>query len=195
MQKYDQMRGTPARLFYPPGIVEKFQKSTKIPVLYCVEGELKAYSGYIRGLNIIGLPGNTLLKEKGTGDVRLEASLVGLICKCQVETLVLVHDAGALMLNWASSKDLGKRPGSFAAAVISSREALQPLLDDPKYALQRVFYMHGKREFITKDAKGLDDMFATHPDHEQEILTDLAKHAEASEYFLSKNITTPHEVV
>ncbi|MBC6698061.1 DUF5906 domain-containing protein [Hymenobacter puniceus] len=191
-QKYDQVRGTPARPFYPPGIVEKFIAGTKIKTLYFVEGELKAFSGYVRGLDIVGLPGNTLLKEKGTGDIRLEGSLVGLIRKCQVEEVILLHDADALTVTWAKDKDLGKRPGSFAAAVISSREALQPLLDDKDCTLERVFYMHGKRDFCEKGAKGLDDLLISHPDHHKEILEDLGKHETANTYFLGKNITTPH---
>ncbi len=191
-QKYAQTKGTRPRPFWMPGMVAKFQAAEVVPVLYLVEGELKAAAAFTRGLAVVGLPSNAVVSDKHN-DVRvLEGSLTAFIRTCQVETVVLLHDADALTVKWAPDKDLALRPSSFAAAVIGFREMLQPLLDDEACALKRAFYLHGKRELCEKNAKGLDDLFQAFPDQQAEILADLGRHTEATKYFAGRNITTPH---
>jgi hypothetical protein len=191
-QKYQQVKGTKQLPFFMPGMVAKFQASEVVPVLYLVEGELKAAAGFARGLAIIGMPSNTVVSDR-RNDVRvLDAAITGFIRRCKVETIVLLHDADALTVKWAHDKDLSLRPSSFAQAVIGFREMLQPVLDDETCALKRAFYMHGKRELCQKDAKGLDDMFLAFPDEQQAILDDLGKHTEATRFFVGRNITTPN---
>ena len=191
-QKYKQTKGTRPLPFFMPGMVAKFQAKEKVPVLYLVEGELKAAAGFARGLAIIGMPSNQVVSDR-KNDVRvLDGAISGFIRQCQVETIVLLHDADALTVKWAQDKDLSLRPSSFAQAVISFREMLQPLLDDESCALKRAFYLHGKRELCQKDAKGLDDMFQAFPDENQAIIDDLNKHTEATRFFAGRNITTPN---
>jgi hypothetical protein len=193
-QKYKQTKGTKQLPFFMPGMVAKFQASEVVPVLYLVEGELKAAAGFARGLSIIGMPSNTVVSEK-RNDVRvLDGAIAGFIKRCKVETLVLLHDADAITVKWAQGKDLSLRPNSFSNAVISFREMVQPLLDDDSCALKRVFYKHGKRELCQRDAKGLDDMFQAFPGEEAAILADLAAEpsAEGGRFFAGRNITTPH---
>ncbi|AMJ65027.1 primase-helicase family protein [Hymenobacter sp. PAMC 26628] len=191
-QKYAQTKGTRPRPFWMPGMVAKFQAAEVVPVLYLVEGELKAAAAFARGLAVVGMPSNAVVSDKHN-DVRvLEGSLTAFLRTCKVETIVLLHDADALTVKWAPDKDLALRPSSFAQAVIGFREMLQPLLDDEACALKRAFYLHGKRELCEKNAKGLDDLFQAFPDQQQAILDDLALHTEATKYFAGRNITTPH---
>ena len=191
-QKYKQVKGTKPLPFFMPGMVAKFQAGEVVPVLYLVEGEMKAAAAFARGLAVIGMPSNTVVSDR-KNDVRvLDGAISGFIRKCQVETIVLLHDADALTVKWAQGKDLSLRPSSFAQAVIGFREMLQPILDDETCVLKRAFYMHGKRELCQKDAKGLDDMFIAFPDEHQAILDDLGKHTEATKYFVGRNITTPN---
>ncbi|MGI4870977.1 MAG: primase-helicase family protein [Janthinobacterium lividum] len=191
-QKYTQPKGTRQYPFFMPGLVAKYQAGTKIPTLYLVEGELKAAAGVARGLDVVGMPSNQVPRELVGGHWHLESQLVALIKKCEVETLVLLHDADALTVKWEPGKDLGKRPSSFAQAVINFREAIQPLLDPDASHLKRAFYMHGKRELCRKDAKGLDDLFIAFADEQQAIVDDLLKGTEASRFFQARNVTTPH---
>lgn len=190
--KYEQPKGTRQFPFFMPGLVAKYQAGTKIPVLYLVEGELKAAAGVARGLDIVGMPSNQVVREQVGANWQLEGQLQAIIRKCEVETLVLLHDADARTVRWEPGKDLAKRPNSFAQAVINFREAIQSLLDDEACALKRAFYLHGRRELCDKNAKGLDDMFMAFPDEEAAILADLAKGTEANKYFEGKNVTTPH---
>jgi hypothetical protein len=190
--KYEQPKGTRQFPFFMPGLVAKYQAGAKIPVLYLVEGELKAAAGVARGLDIVGMPSNQVVREQVGANWQLEGQLQALIRKCQVETLVLLHDADARTVRWEAGKDLAKRPNSFAQAVINFREAIQSLLDAEDCALKRAFYLHGRRELCDKNAKGLDDMFIAFPDEQEAILADLAKGTEANKYFEGKNVTTPH---
>ena len=191
-QKYEQPKGTRQFPFFMPGLVAKYKAGTKIPTLYLVEGELKAAAGVARGLDVVGLPSNQVVRELKGSTWHLEGQLVAIINKCQVETLVLLHDADAQTVKWEAGKDLAKRPGSFAQAVINFREAIQPLLDDEGSSLKRAWYMHGKRELCPLDAKGLDDVFIAFAEEEAAVLADLAKGTEATRFFTALNVTTPH---
>ena len=191
-QKYTQPKGTRQYPFFMPGLVAKYKAGTKIPVLYLVEGELKAAAGVARGLDVVGMPSNQVPRELVNGHWQLEGQLVALIKKCEVETLVLLHDADALTVRWEPGKDLGKRPNTFAQAVINFREAIQSLLDPDVSQLKRAFYLHGKRELCRKEAKGLDDMFQAFAKEEAAILEDLAKGTESTRFFQGRNVTTPN---
>jgi hypothetical protein len=191
-QKYTQPKGTRQFPFFMPGLVAKYKAGTKIPVLYLVEGELKAAAGVARGLDVVGLPSNQVVRELRGNTWHFEGQLEALINKCEVETLVLLHDADALTVKWEAGKDLAKRPSSFAQAVINFREAVQPLLDKENPTLKRAWYMHGKRELCSRDAKGLDDVFNVFADEQAAVLADLAKGDLADRFFTTLNVTTPH---
>ena len=135
LQKYTQPAGTRQLPFFMPGMIAKYLAGEKIKTLYLVEGELKAAAGFTRGLDIIGMPSNAVVHEQKGGFKVLDAQLAAFIRKCQVETIVLLHDADALTVKWEQAKDLAKRPASFASAVVSFRELLQPLLDEAEESL------------------------------------------------------------
>jgi hypothetical protein len=190
-QKYTQPKGTRQYPFFMPCLVAKYKAGTKIPTLYLVEGELKAAAGVARGLDVVGLPSNQVVREqRHNGHWHLEGQLEALIRKCQVETLVLLHDADALTVKWERDKRLDKRPATFAQAVINFREAIQGLIDDKECGLVRAYYMHGKRVLCEKNAKGLDDVFLAFPDEADAIKADLGKGTEADRFFSGLNVTT-----
>jgi hypothetical protein len=186
VKKYGSPYRSRALPFFPPQIIAKVVAKTPIETLYMVEGELKAFAGACRGLDIIGLPSNQPVYQDGSRrelheDIRL------VINACAVKNLVLLHDADARAVTWKVDKDLAQRPQSFAAAVRNFREACQPLLDAAQ--IQNVFYMHGLRKLIAQDAKGLDDMFAVYPDSIPAIIEDLQRRDAAVAFFAGQNLT------
>jgi hypothetical protein len=186
-QKYDQPKGSGVQPFFNPGLIEKYRLKEKIPILYFIEGEFKAFAGYIHGLDIVGLPSYTGFYSNDHKK-QLHYDLAALIVQCQVEKVVLLTDADTITINWAEGKDLYQRPRAFYDAVKTWREACDLLIRDKDNALKDVFYGHIKTELVDQ-AEGLDDLLTTFPEQANYILADLNQLSYANKYFQIFNIS------
>ena len=178
-RKYIQEKGSPQFPFFTPSIINKFQIADHIETLHIVEGEFKAFKGYLQGLDIIGIPsihGFYSSELKG----KLHEDIEAVIVTCKVKNVVFIADADVLTTHWAEGKDLSKRAVSFYAAVKNFRESLQLLIGNP---LQLIVFTHILSRFEKVGAKGLDDLFCTHTAVTDCILADLKRHHLATDYF------------
>lgn len=145
--------------FITPRIIEKFKRRTEIETLFIVEGEFKAFSGFLFGLDIIGIGGIQNFRDKAKNE--LDNSIKSLIEACKVKNIVLLFDADCLSINFKPERDLYNRPNSFYTAVKDFKEFTKPLNVD-------VYFSHILSDFEDK-SKGLDDLII-HPETDKKIL-------------------------
>lgn len=190
--KYWQDKGSPQFPYFNPGIIKKYRINKDsvhpdgtapqpIDTLFITEGEFKSYSGYLAGLDIIGIPS---IHGFYDSDVKgkLNEDIKELILTCQVKKIVYLVDADLMSITWAEGKDLAKRPESFFTAIKNFRESIEPLLDNSNVALELAYFMHVETKFMN-DAKGLDDLLGKYTSVREEIVSDLKSLREAKKYF------------
>ncbi len=196
--KYHQEKGSGQNPFFTPAILAKYASCKEavnidgsdispIDTLFIVEGEFKAFKGYMAGLDIVGIPS---IHGFYNGDVKgkLHEDIQELIVTCGVTKIVFLVDADLLTLRWEEKKDLSFRPESFFSAVKLFRESLQLLLDDENIKLHDVYVMHLATKF-TNEAKGLDDLLSKYPAVQDEIKHDLFQFQFSKKYFAGSIIT------
>ncbi|MEA5459136.1 DUF3854 domain-containing protein [Arcicella sp. LKC2W] len=184
--KYLHPAGAALVPFFPKGIIEKFQDSTTIPILYVTEGEKKAFKANLLGCDIIAIPGiQAFINGKGSKD--LHSDIARLIKRCKVKTIVYLTDADTFTIRWEENKDLSLRPAQFLSAVQKFTHACETLMNDDNSTLKRVYFMSIKKEFI-EHGKGLDDLLIHFKDQQDKILDDIKKLDKASEYFAGLNV-------
>lgn len=147
-KKYSQPYRSGVFPFITPGIIKKYKKGEKIKTLFIVEGEFKAFSGNLSGLDTIGIGGIHNYKDKDKNT--LDDYLLNIVNKCKVKNIVLLFDADCLTVEYEENKDLYTRPNSFYTAVKNFKELTKPLSID-------IYFSH----ILTKyenTAKGLDDL-------------------------------------
>src|SRR3990170_3429291 len=201
-QKYNQEEGSGQYPFFTPGLISKYKQNkdsanidatpvAPVDILFIVEGEFKAFKGYMAGLDIIGILG---IHGFYNGDVRgkLHDDVQDVIITCKVRKVVFLADADLLTVKWEEKKDLAKRGESFYTAVKLFRESLQLLLDDETIELSHVYYMHLKTKF-TNEAKGLDDLLCKYSAVTEDIVHDLKSLQYAKIYFSGTPITDSHK--
>lgn len=151
--KYHQPVKSGVHIYWTPSIIEKYKEKQQIKTLFITEGELKAFVGYLNGIDIAGIGGihNFVDKDKN----RLNDEIEKLINRCNIKNLVLLFDADCLSINFEKRKDLYQRPNSFYSAVKRFKELAAPLNVD-------VYFSHILKKHEEK-AKGLDDLI-NHPD-------------------------------
>ncbi len=192
-QKYTQPAKSGVHIFFTPPIIEKYDTATEIETLYIIEGEFKAFLGYVHGLDIIGIPSIQAYREKQDND--LHSDIRELIRVCKPQNLVILFDGDATSVKWDKFKkdpsyDLGKKLNSFYRAVFNLRDWTKNIVKD-------VYYMQLKDELlnytITKDSeetvKGLDDLFLYKKGEEKDVIHDLKKLSKASSFFQCINIS------
>jgi hypothetical protein len=178
--KYKTPFGAKSNIFFPPSIISKYKQSTKVETLFVVEGEFKAFSGDLNGLDIVGTQGihNFTEKEEKTGKVILNTALEALVKQCQVKNLVLLFDGDCLNVNYAEDKDLNKRHYSFYSAIRNFRELTKHLDSDTYFS-----HIDGESE-----AKGLDDLYQLNRGNEHVVTDDILKLTGAT-LFKCQNVT------
>jgi hypothetical protein len=192
-QKYNQPANSGVHIFFTPTIIDKYGKGESIETLYIIEGEFKAFLGYLHGIDIVGIPSIHAFKEKNDND--LHPDLKELIRVCKPQNLVILFDGDANVVKWDKWRkdpeyDLGNRLNIFYKAVFNLRDWTKNLVND-------VYYTQLKEEFlrshITQDSdetvKGLDDLLLHKKGEETDVITDLKKLSRASTYFQCFNIS------
>jgi len=114
-QKYNQEEGSGQYPFFTPGLISKYKQNkdsanidatpvAPVDILFIVEGEFKAFKGYMAGLDIIGVLG---IHGFYNGDVRgkLHDDVQDLIITCKVRKVVFLVDADLLTVKWEEKKD------------------------------------------------------------------------------------------
>ncbi|MCZ8353936.1 MAG: DUF5906 domain-containing protein [Cyclobacteriaceae bacterium] len=201
-QKYHQEKGSPQFPFFTPGIIEKYQLAKAKPDadpdagnienLVLVEGEFKAFAGYMAGIDVIGIPS---IHGFYNGDVRgkLHEDIQEVIITCKVKNIIYLVDADLLTIKWEANKDLAKRIESFYAAIKLFRESLELLIQNPDVPITNVYFMHVASKFAKEDAKGLDDLLCKNPDKGKDIVADLMQFQFANKFFSGYIVNDPNK--
>ncbi|NNV55889.1 DUF5906 domain-containing protein [Limnovirga soli] len=191
--KYLMPKGKGSFPFFPPQLVDKYDARTPIKTLFITEGFFKAFKGAMHGLDIVGLPSITHLKNKEKNE--LHDDIKKLIHMCSVQRVVWLTDGDCFDL---SSKvqdvkaevDLYSRPRNFYNSIATFKD----LLDD--YEGDK-WFMHidcdaikeEYKEISRSEIKGLDDVLCSFPDKVTEIVDDIQNVSKPGFWFKKFNIT------
>jgi len=187
--KYHTGAGEKTRPFFPPNLLEKYEKGEYIPTLYLTEGYIKAFCAYLHGWPIVGLTSVTCYAEKDTK--RLHADILALIRKCGVKNVVMIYDGDCLDI---SEKDLAngdettRRPNMFLSSAVAIKNLLSGV-DGVEF-----WFMHVIRN-TKNDPKGLDDLLEASAGKEADLLKDANELGSVGttgvgRYFFRLNMTT-----
>lgn len=185
--KYLIPKGAGTMPFFPPKLIEKFQKAEKIKTLYLTEGAFKAFKGDMHGLDVVGLTSITHAKDRITQG--LHEDIKTIIRHCLVERVVWLVDGDCNRLSDKPIKDiedLYRRPAQF----FHSATQIRSFLDDFEVEKWFVHPLSDELEDIGKP-KGLDDLLVACKGNEAEVVNDLQTFSKRGKwhYFHKINMT------
>jgi hypothetical protein len=179
--KYRQPPGTGAIVYHTQGIIDAYNHKTKVPTLYLVEGEFKAYVAWHRSMSFIpnakqkaahkellfpktGMPimGMTGIWNFKGDDGEMHDDIRRFCQVCQVQNIVVIYDRDLYDLpkNYDPTdeahqeKDIGQRISNFCTAALQFKEMYKGMVSDI-YLVPLNPNAH-KDDF--GDYKGLDDL-------------------------------------
>ncbi len=194
VMKYRLPKGGGTYPFFPPQLVDKFERKQPIKTLFLVEGYFKAFKAAMCGVDIIGLSSITHMKDKDKG--KLHEDILRLMLSCNVERMVWLTDGDCLDITQkelTDGIDLYKRPRGFFQSI----QTFKTLLDDYQDVEKWFFHIDtdtiiqaGENKGTTRDrVKGIDDLICTLPQKQQDIVEDLHSVSKGGFYFQKFNIT------
>jgi hypothetical protein len=134
VMKYRMPKNVPTMPFFAPCLLLKFKNKTSIKTLYLTEGYFKAFKACMHGIDCIGLPSITCMKEKATGT--LHTDIKRLIDICNVERIVWLVDGDCRDItskDITDTTDLAKRPNMFYSTVVTFTDLLSSYDNIKKY--------------------------------------------------------------
>lgn len=182
-KKYHIPKGAGTHPFFPPQLIEKFQKKEKIKTLVATEGYFKAFNGAMHGLDIIAFSSITHYKDKEKGTIHPD--IVRIIKDCKVENFIWLADGDCNRISLKAlnaGDDIAKRPNQF----FNSCTSIKRLLDD--YDIHKYFAYVDSME-LDGMPKGLDDLLLSLPGHEPEIISDLLALSKPGKYFFREDMS------
>ena len=183
--KYRFPKGQPTYPFFPPNLLEKFEKQEQIDTLILTEGYFKAMTASLYGMDVVGLGSITLFADSNTKE--LYPDIKKLINTCKVRKVVLLYDGDCLNISEKAlekKQDLAKRPKTFYNAVKNTRD----LLVD--FSKVRIEFAYIRSDNLFGNPKGLDDLLLadTYKKHTQDIIDDLISEDVNSRFFFRMNV-------
>ncbi|MEE0922248.1 MAG: DUF5906 domain-containing protein [Paludibacteraceae bacterium] len=183
--KYRFPKGQPTYPFFPPNLLEKFEKQEQIDTLILTEGYFKAMTASLYGMDVVGLGSITLFADSNTKE--LYPDIKKLINTCKVHKVVLLYDGDCLNISEKAlekKQDLAKRPKTFYNAVKNTRD----LLVD--FSKVRIEFAYIRSDNLFGNPKGLDDLLLadTYKKHTQDIIDDLISEDVNSRFFFRMNV-------
>ena len=183
--KYRFPKGQPTYPFFPPSLLEKFEKKEQIDTLILTEGYFKAMTGSLYGLDVVGLGSITLFADSKTKELYPDIKL--LINTCKVQKVVLLYDGDCLNISEKALKkksDLALRPKTFYNSIRNTRDLL---VDFSKVKIE---FAYIRTENLIDHPKGLDDLLLTpaYQSHIDEIIQDITEDEINSKFFFRMNI-------
>jgi hypothetical protein len=193
--KYTMPKGKGSFPFFPPNLLKKYDDKQPIDILYLTEGYFKAFKGDMHGIDIVGLPSITHLKDKEKGT--LHPDVLQLMNTCNVRRMVWLTDGDCLdiptMLKedmTGKDKDLYQRPASFFSTVITFKQLLEEHPCDKYFVHIDIDSIRAENSNITRDqVKGLDDLLISFSEQIPEIIQDLHTVGKPGFWFQKFNIT------
>ncbi|HLG35553.1 MAG TPA: primase-helicase family protein [Bacteroidia bacterium] len=182
--KYLIPKGQNTHPFFPPMLLEKFEKKEHIPTIYFTEGYFKAWKACMHGIPCIGVSSITHLKDKETG--ALPGDCLQLLKTCTVERAVWLTDGDALDITPKEIKDgmdLYKRPKGFFMSAQTFVNLLSDNIDIQKW------FAHMNSEALPDKPKGLDDMLVAMNGKEGDVAEDLLSFSRPGLYAVKMDIT------
>lgn len=190
-QKYLMPKGQPTQPFFPPQLLDAYDKKEQVKVLYLTEGYFKAFKACMHGIMTVGVPSITCLRDKESG--KLYGDVLELIRTCRVQRLVWLVDGDCRDLSGkdiTDGADLYRRPAGFyrSAALFAD---LASGLDD---STER-YFAHINTADIEGKPKGLDDLLCLYPATVEDIADDahsfdkIKERVYSGEFFTKMNIT------
>ncbi len=186
IRKYICPKGEPSYPFFPKQLCDKYEAGTKIDTLVITEGAKKAFKGGMHGIDIIGLGGITMWRDKATG--QLHGDIIKLVKKCKPDRIIFLTDGDCLNISSKDileQNDLYRRPHDFYSAVCTFTDLFhgEGFKDIKKYFAHQLTDEIFENEKI--EAKGLDDLLCQFNGDEKKItsaLLDFGKKGEISKY-------------
>lgn len=168
IMKYEMPKGEATLPFFPPALVAKYDKKTEIEALYLTEGYFKAFKASLHGIDCVGLPSITCLKDRETGE--LHGDVLKLIIACNVKRLVWLTDGDCRNISGKEINagiDLYKRPNQFFRSIATFYDLTSKLDNVFKY------FAHIDTVNIEGEPKGLDDLLIAFPEDAKAIAKEL----------------------
>jgi hypothetical protein len=162
VQKYQMPFGQATRPFFPPGLLDKYDAGTKLKVLYLTEGYFKAFMAQLHGIDCIGLPSITCMRDKSG---KLHQDILKLIERCRPERIIWLTDGDCRSITSkeiTEETDLATRPTSFYKTVTTFHDLLS-------FSDSRLFWAHINSERLPNQPKGIDDLLIECADKRQDI--------------------------
>ncbi len=192
--KYKIPKGGGTYPFFPPQLIEKFEKKIPMKTVFLTEGYFKAFKAAMHGVDIIGLSSITHMKDKDTGG--LHEDILALVNSGLVERFVWLTDGDCLDITQkeiTEDKDLYTRPYGFYNSITTFKN----LLDDKKFDDIEKWFMHINTDAIIADdkkitrdqVKGLDDLLVTYSKNIPAIVEEMYKFSSGGYYFNRFNIS------
>ncbi len=192
VMKYKLPKGAGTHPFFPPALVDRYDKKEKFNILYLVEGYFKAWYASLQGANIVGLSSITHMKNAETG--KLHPDIAKLIDACDIKKVVWLTDGDAIDITQkelTDGLDLSKRPKGFFASV----STFKTIFDDFEHLEKWFFHIdtdnilsnHPGKVF-REDVKGIDDLLITLAAEKNEIMMDMHS-MQPGNYFQKFNVT------
>ncbi len=193
VMKYKIPKGAGTYPFFPPQLIEKYERKEKMKTVYMTEGYFKAFKAAMHGVDIIGLSSITHMKDRESG--KLHDDITTLIRSGLVERFVWLTDGDCLDITSkeiTEEKDLFTRPMNFYSSISTFKTLLEPYDDIEKW------FMHINTDSIITDnkgltrdqVKGLDDLLITFKGKEDEIIADLQSVSFTGNYFSKFNVSS-----
>ncbi len=178
-RKYHIPKGAGSHPFFPPSLVDKYERKEQINTLVLTEGYFKAFKAAMHGFDIVGLTSITHYRDKDTET--LHPDVIRIIQVCKPRRVVWLVDGDCLELSSKvfdkdHQEDAYKRPNQF----FSSAKAIKQLLDDH---MDEKFFAHVRSDRHENNPKGLDDLLIEMKGKEEVVLNDFNTWSAPCHYF------------
>jgi len=181
--KYLIPKGAGTYPFFPPALIEKYEKRENIKTLILTEGYFKAFKASVHGFDVVGLSSITHYADSKVKT--LYPDILKLILKCEVRNVIMLYDGDCFNIsqkNLEEKTELTTRPNKFYQAMLKVRQLLSDLD-------VQVYFAHVKSEELKDNPKGLDDVLIANKGKEEEIWEDLMRLSVSGEYFYKLNVS------
>jgi len=181
--KYRIPKGVGTYPFFPPTLVDAYEKGEEIKTLVLTEGYFKAYKASLHGFDIVGLSSIHHYADRKTKAIHPD--IIKIILKCKVKNVVMLYDGDCLDISTKAlqaGEDISKRPNLFFQSMTKIRE----LLSD--YDVM-IYFSYVLSDRIQNNPKGLDDVLIEMKGREEEAHRDLYMLGVPGQIFYRLNVS------